>query len=81
LIDAHLPDGDPNQVVGALRSAYPAISIWAMSGSDLETIRKLVPDADAHIEKLDVPGRVSALGPARGRMTDAPMPAGRTNDA
>ena len=81
LIDAHLPDGDPNQVVGALRSAYTAISIWAMSGSDLETIRKLVPDADVHIEKLDVPGRVSELGPARGRMTDAPMPAGRTNDA
>ena len=81
MIDAHLPDGDPNQVVGDLRIAYPAVSIWAMSGSDLDTIRKLVPDANVHIEKLEVPARVSELGPAGGRVTDAPRSTGRTTDA
>jgi signal transduction histidine kinase/CheY-like chemotaxis protein len=62
LIDAHLPDGDSNVVVDALRTADPATAIWAMSGSDVDTIQKRVIGADVYIEKLDLPSRIGEVG-------------------
>ena len=80
-IDAHLADGDPNQVLSELRGAQPAIWIWAMSGSEVGTIRRLVPQADVHIEKIDLPLRISDLGSARARRVDAPALSRSTDDA
>ena len=62
LLDVHLEDGDPNDVQNELRAANPGIVTWAMSGSDVSTMRRLVPEADTYVEKVELPNRIFELG-------------------
>ena len=67
LLDAHLGDGDPRDVCDDLRRAHPRTRVWAMSGSDVETIRSLVPGADVHVAKIDLPTSLSDIGATAGQ--------------
>jgi DNA-binding NtrC family response regulator len=61
LLDVHLADGDPKEVLSLLRASRPAARAWVVSGSDVETMRTHVPDADLYIEKMELPDRLLNL--------------------
>lgn len=81
LLDAHLHDGDPRAVCDDLRTAHPHTCVWAMSGSDVDTMRSLVPDADLHIPKIELSTRILDLGATVGQRGSRAWAQSGTRDA
>jgi hypothetical protein len=81
LLDAHLHDGDPRAVCDDLRTAHPHTCVWAMSGSDVDTMRSLVPDADLHIPKIELSTRILDIGATVGQRGSRAWAQSGTRDA
>ena len=80
LLDAHLDDGDARTVAQTFRAANSNVVVWAMSGSDIETIRVRVPEADVYVEKGELSGRLFELSAPRQSRGDDFTAGGRPND-
>ena len=80
LLDVHLDDGDARTVAQTFRAANSNVVVWAMSGSDIETIRVRVPEADVYVEKGELSGRLFELSAPRQSRGDDFTAGGRPND-
>ncbi len=68
ILDAHLPDGSASQVLFESRAHIDRPTVCVISGSSVPEARKLVPDADFYMTKVDVPeglGELIALASRR----------------